>query len=135
MICSSHIHSQRNDFLSLNKSTLTVSTFTIREPARKPGAKIRRMTESNVIIVEQPLQSASTSARVSEKNQVASQRTLAFPDGIQDGTCFKNYDVFLSKGTTVGHQVPRRGIHKLQRHLQQVRATLPGKRHLILVRT
>ena len=37
------------------------------KPALKPDAKIRRMTESNVIVFQRPLQSAGTSARLSGK--------------------------------------------------------------------
>ena len=37
--------------------------------ALKPGAKIRRMTESNVKMLKRPLQSAGTNARLSERTR------------------------------------------------------------------
>ena len=39
------------------------------KPALKPDAKIRRMTENNVKCFERPLQSAGTSARLSERTR------------------------------------------------------------------
>ena len=64
--------------------------------------------------------------KIARKDQEASGRTatLCTSDSLQYTTCFKNDDVSIAKEATVCDQSPFRGIHKLQQHLREVRATL-----------
>ena len=125
---SGHNDSQRNDGILLNDKT---------KPSLKPDAKIQRMTESHVKCVERPLQSACTSARMSERIRTP-------PGGKLLSACWTAYKMerasrtmmFSSREKPPYAANPHYEGSKLQRQSHEVRATLPsGKRYHILVRT
>ena len=105
-ICSGHTQSRSKKRLPLSEKfdsdCLHMNDKT--KPVQKSDANIGRMTQRQY------------QRKIVRQNQETPLRilTLCIPNGTEDGTCFNNYDVFLSSETTVGHQFSRRKIQKLQ---------------------
>ena len=71
------------------------------------------MTENNVNCFER-LAERQHQRKIVREDQEAPRRiiTLRILGGIQDGTCFKYYDFFIARETTVCDLSPFRGIQK-----------------------